>query len=77
LEWLFQGAACKNMYIIFSFQQLLLFKWWESKPHKFTLRMSASTFFPNISKNHAHYTMWNPQDDHHLNNLITKNTSCK
>ena len=77
LEWHFDGAACKNKYIIFSLQQQLLLKWWASKPHKFSLRMAARTFLTNIRENHVHYVMWNPQDDHHLNNLITQNTSCK
>ena len=76
LEWHFDGAACKNKYIIFSFQQQLLIGW-ASKPHKFTLRMAANTFLPNIRKNHVHYAMWNAQDDHQTNNLITQNISCK
>jgi hypothetical protein len=71
MEWHFDGAACKNKYIIFSLQQLLL-KWWASKPHKFTLRMAASTFLQIIRENHVHYAIWNPQDDHNLNNLTTK-----
>ena len=74
LEWHFDGAACKNNYIILSFQPQLL-KWWAWKPHKCTLRMAERTLLPNLRKTHVQYPMWNPQDDLHLNNLITQNAS--
>ena len=43
LEWHFDGAACKNKYIIFSFQWQLLIGW-ASKPQKFT--EDGGKYFP-------------------------------